>query len=493
MPDPYAASADPSGDPLGTSSGTNLSALDLLGMLSGIYGSNPFEARHTGVGGEERAYSYGDLAFLTQQGLTQQDALDFVQNVATALSRQGVTLAQAGPATLTQLIQQAWADPNIRQEFLIKLSTGTATGAVTSMASNILTGGGSSALSTPVPTPFEQSYFGNITQAFGVAGENGTDFGMPQGQRIYTPFAGYITTVDEGKANWGKKVSIHLDNGYTIEIGHLHSFNVTDGTRVNPGDLLGLSGGNINDPSSGHSSGDHIEFMVKDAQGHFVNPMPYLTQIYGGATFQQMMGTFGVGIYGAGLDPTQQKNRLLGVDPILEAKYGSVESLWQKYFGTLPTAEQMLRIIGQGSDVTQWEEAIRRMDSHLGGVSIGTYTDLKSLADGAMQKVYGMPANDTIIKELFDKGLGDPSGVNYYVDQLPFQPGKHVDPIVFNTVYGSANQFTQSIWNQGPHPLDLESIWKAAGSPGAIPASQVALETLKQPPLHVVGGDLHGG
>src|SRR5207302_8736728 len=121
---------------------------------------------------------------------------------------------------------------------------------------------------------------------------------------------------------------------------------------------LGLSGGNVNDPSSGHSTGDHIEFMVQDPQGHFVNPMPYLKQIFGGATFGQLMGTFGPGIYGAGISATEARNRLLGIDPLLEAKYGSVEGLWQKYFGTLPTAEQMMRIIGQGSNVAQWEEAI---------------------------------------------------------------------------------------------------------------------------------------
>jgi hypothetical protein len=272
----------------------------------------------------------------------------------------------------------------------------------------------------------------------------------------------------------------------------MHAFDVVQGQRVNPGDLIGLSGGAPGDPSSGNTTGPHIEFQLINPQGQYIDPHPFLQKLASGANFNQMIAQFGVGIYGAGIDPTQAKNRLLGVDPILEAKYGQVESLWMKYFGALPTAEQMMQVIGSGTDPTQWEDYIRGLPNHL-GIAVGTYFDIRQLADGAMQKVYGTPANDDIVKQLYDKGLGDPAGVNYFIDQMPFQPGKHVDPVVFNTLWGDSNQFTQQLWNQGPHPLDLQSIWQKAGSPGALPASQAKLEAMQPAPptpqLSVIQGN----
>jgi hypothetical protein len=112
------------------------------------------------------------------------------------------------------------------------------------------------------------------------------------------------------------------------------------------------------------------------------------------------------------------------------------------------------------------------------------------LADAAFQKVYGNPSNDDVVKELHDKNLSTAEGVAYFVDLLPFKPGKDVSPIVYNSVYGSAAQYSQNIWNQPPHPVDLQAIWTAAGAPTELPASQTAqMAQQLKPRLSVVTGD----
>jgi hypothetical protein len=459
---------------------------DIYSLLNSLYGQNPFGAIHTGVGGEERAYEYGPLHWLTQQIGNATDAAMFVNNIINALLAQGIDLDAVGPAGVTQLVQQMWSTPAIRQKFLLAPSP-------TSVQTLVRqTMGGTTAgidYAAQVPTPFDPKIFAdpnNITQKFGVNGELGNDIAMNYGTRVYAPMAGTVTLQHTDQAGWNA-VWVHLDNGWSYLIGHFASMDVVDGQRVNPGDLLGLSGGLPGD--SWNSTGPHIEFQVRNAQGQSVDSMPLLQQLFKGTSFAQLMLTFGSGILGAGVSAAEAKNRLLGRDPILDAKYGQVRSLWQKYYGVDPTAEQMMRVIGAGTDPAQWEDYIRGLGSHLPGITIGSYTDLRGLADAAFQKVYGNPSNDDVVKELHDKNLTTAEGVMFYVDQLPFKPGRDVPPIVYNAVYGSAAQHSQNIWNQPPHPQDLQAIWTAAGAPTELPASQLAQAAQQmRPKLSVVQG-----
>lgn len=474
----YGAPQDQSGSLSTTSTdSTNLSTgTDIYSLLNSLYGGNPFavadpwEARF--------GYTNGALSWLTQHIGSETDAAAFVNNIINALLSQGIDLQSVGPAGITGLVQQMWATPAIRQKFMLGGKSPTT---VETLVRQTM-GGATAAIdfAAKVPTPFDGSH--PVTAAYGShplgTTEVGVDYGMDPGTRLYSPFAGTISTQDQGKAGWGKRVFIHLDNGWTIAMGHLTAFEVLDGQRVNPGDLVGLSGGAMNDPSSGNSDGPHIEFQVINPQGQFVNPTPYLEQIFSGASFASMMTTFGAGIVGGGISATAAKDRLLGRDPILDAKYGQVRSLWQKYFGVDPTAEQMMKVIGAGADPQQWEDFIRGLPSHMPGVNIGSYFDVRQLADSAFQKIYGNPSNDQVVKELINKGLTNAEGVAYYVDQLPFQPGKDVAPIVYNAVYGSASQYSQSVWNQPPDPRDMAAMHAAAGAPGSLPATQVAQLTV---------------
>lgn len=467
-------------DPLQPTTADSSAPTDLMSLLLAMYGANPFAIQHTGMGGEERAYTAGPLAFLEQAMHSRSLAEMFVQNVVDAVLASGVSLEQVGAAGLNQLVQQMWSTPYIREQFLIKQTTSAVTAAIKgeisgTTAAGLTTISAASDARTAVPAPFDPRYAAQITAKFGqqVMGttEVGNDIGMPQGTQIYAPFAGTISTEDHGKQDWGMRVFLHLDNGYVIAFGHLSQFGVVDGQRINPGDLLGLSGGDPSDPHSGHSDGAHIEVQVIAANGQFEDPGPFMQRLFAGTTFGAEAQHFGQGILGGGISAAAARQRLLGRDPVVDQKYAQARSLWQRYFGIDPTDTQILQVVQHGQDAQQWEDYIRTLPSHVPGIAIGPYTDLRALADTAFQSVYGHPSNDRVVQELFNAGLDTKEGVAYYVDQLPFQPGKQVSPIVYNAVFGSAAAYTQQIWNQSPDPRDLFAIWQQAGAPGQLQAA----------------------
>jgi murein DD-endopeptidase MepM/ murein hydrolase activator NlpD len=494
-------------DPLGTTTGdTGVVGTDIQGLLASLYGQNPFAISHTGMGGEERAYTQGPLSFLIQAGLSQTLAEMFVQNVVDAVLASGVSLEQIGAVGLSQLVSSMWSTPYIREQFVIKQSPSGVTAAIKNeiagtTAAGLTTISAASDAATAVPKPFDPKYAANITLKYGQQGmgttEVGNDVGMPEGTQLYAPFAGTISTEDHGKSDWGKRVFLHLDNGYVIAFGHLHQFNVVDGQRINPGDLMGLSGGDPGDPSSGNSSGAHIEVQVIAPNGQFQDPAAFIQRLFAGTTFGAESKFFGQGILGGGVSAAAAKARLTAQDPVTLSREATIRSLWQRYFGIDPTERQILSVVPHGQDATQWEDFIRTLPSHLPGIAIGPYLDIRSLADSKFQSVYGHPSNDRVVQELFNAGLTNPDGVGYYIDQMPFQPGKQVSPIVYNAVYGSAAAYTQQIWNQPPDPRDLFDIWQQAGAPGqlqaadAMEAANTAKARLSLVPPPDQGGDTH--
>jgi hypothetical protein len=239
---------------------------------------------------------------------------------------------------------------------------------------------------------------------------------MNQGTLLYTPFAGTIKVEDDGKSNWGKRVFVQLDNGYTFAIGHLHSFSVADGQRVNPGDLLGESGGNVNDPSSGNSTGDHIEVQWISAAGKFLNPHSIIDPILTGtATFRSLNLT---GAEGTGMSAASAQNRALGIDPLLEQKYPTARDEFLKYFGRHPTSAELSNLIQHGTSTDQLEAYLRQLPSHVQGLSIGIYEDIKGNLDTASNLMFGHAGTDGMVQELAQKGFTSPTSIKYWLMQM---------------------------------------------------------------------------
>jgi murein DD-endopeptidase MepM/ murein hydrolase activator NlpD len=114
------------------------------------------------------------------------------------------------------------------------------------------------------------SKFGNRTHP--VTGvnkfHNGIDIGIPIGTNIYAPESGKVSGTlinDVG----GKQLLITHDNGIRTGYAHLDYRFVTDGQRVRQGQVIAKSG------NTGATTGAHLHFTMKDANGNFLDPSKY--------------------------------------------------------------------------------------------------------------------------------------------------------------------------------------------------------------------------
>jgi murein DD-endopeptidase MepM/ murein hydrolase activator NlpD len=110
------------------------------------------------------------------------------------------------------------------------------------------------------------------TEPSGVGTEKGIDYAMPVGQQLYSPVAGTVVVEDKGKSDWGKRVMVKTADGHVFGIGHMSGFSVKAGQQIQAGTLLGVSGGDPKDASSGESTGPHIEVQWIDPSGKFLDP-----------------------------------------------------------------------------------------------------------------------------------------------------------------------------------------------------------------------------
>lgn len=110
---------------------------------------------------------------------------------------------------------------------------------------------------------------------------SGVDFAVPVNTKIYAPIAGQITKVAVQKDKAGLYVKLRFtDNTTTYDIifAHLHRSTVLNGQSVKQGDLLGYTGGDVNDiPNCGRTTGPHLHFEIRRG-GIAINPLWYLSE-----------------------------------------------------------------------------------------------------------------------------------------------------------------------------------------------------------------------
>ena len=118
---------------------------------------------------------------------------------------------------------------------------------------------------------------GQVTGSFGEridpfngegAFHSGVDIGSSYGARIIAPADG-IVMVTEVMGGYGKAIVIDHGNGISTRYGHLSGYAVTNGQRVNRGDVIGYVG------ESGRSTGPHLHYEVR-INNTPVNPYKYL-------------------------------------------------------------------------------------------------------------------------------------------------------------------------------------------------------------------------
>lgn len=128
-------------------------------------------------------------------------------------------------------------------------------------------------MTAPVQNIAISSKFGNRIHP--VTGEykfhNGIDLPVPENTPVFAPLNG---TVDKVLTNdvGGVQLIIQHDNGYRTGYAHLNERVVKVGDRVLEGQVIALSG------ATGAVTGAHLHFNMKDPNGEFLDPEPFVKQ-----------------------------------------------------------------------------------------------------------------------------------------------------------------------------------------------------------------------
>lgn len=93
----------------------------------------------------------------------------------------------------------------------------------------------------------------------------GIDLRATTGTKVYAANGGTVTTSGYSSA-WGNYIIINHGGGYTTLYAHLSRRNVSKGTTVKQGDVIGLSG------NTGYSTGPHLHFEI-DKNGSSYDPL----------------------------------------------------------------------------------------------------------------------------------------------------------------------------------------------------------------------------
>jgi len=106
----------------------------------------------------------------------------------------------------------------------------------------------------------------NNPHIYGRGVHNGTDFGVPVGERVMSVFDGIVTATGNtdaypGCVSWGKWVLIKHTNGLSSLYAHLSSILVSPGEQIGKGDVIALSG------NTGYSTGPHLHLTLYASQG----------------------------------------------------------------------------------------------------------------------------------------------------------------------------------------------------------------------------------
>lgn len=100
---------------------------------------------------------------------------------------------------------------------------------------------------------------------------SGIDLAMGEGTPLRSIQDGIVKHVlDCGDKNVGKGVIIQHEDGTQAIYGHLSQINVKEGAALHQGDMFVLSG------NTGHSTGPHLHFGIKNADGSLLDPTPYV-------------------------------------------------------------------------------------------------------------------------------------------------------------------------------------------------------------------------
>jgi biotin carboxyl carrier protein len=104
----------------------------------------------------------------------------------------------------------------------------------------------------------------------------GVDIRASSGTPVKSPESGVIIDAEMRNNACGGTIHIDHQNGYKTRYCHIKQIDVKKGDTVSKGQVIGLSGGDSNDPGKGRSTGPHLHFELYK-NGQITNPKNYIT------------------------------------------------------------------------------------------------------------------------------------------------------------------------------------------------------------------------
>jgi hypothetical protein len=110
--------------------------------------------------------------------------------------------------------------------------------------------------------------FGELSPVRDFKPHSGIDLAMPEGTTLRSVADGVVDRVYDGTGLIGKGLSVRFPDGTRAIYGHMNEVKAHVGDKTHAGDIVGLSG------NTGNSTGPHLHFGLKDANGNVLDPTP---------------------------------------------------------------------------------------------------------------------------------------------------------------------------------------------------------------------------
>jgi hypothetical protein len=108
--------------------------------------------------------------------------------------------------------------------------------------------------------------FGELSPVRDFKPHSGIDIAMPEGTTLRSVADGVVDRIYDGTGLIGKGLSVRFPDGTRAIYGHMNEVKAHVGDHLNAGDIVGLSG------NTGNSTGPHLHFGLKDADGTALDP-----------------------------------------------------------------------------------------------------------------------------------------------------------------------------------------------------------------------------
>ena len=148
-----------------------------------------------------------------------------------------------------------------------------------------------------------------------------------------------------------------------------------------------------------------------------------------------------------------------------------------------------ITVPGATTDAAQQEMNIRAMPSHIAGMNMGQYTDLKTITDNVSTTSLGHASTDGIIQMLWNIGKSTPEDLtqqsiqNWYDTQSGTQLAQdEATAPIYNQISAASSPILNSIYGtNGNDPNLIYNIFTGANTPSGGPSGAQTTPTAASP------------